>query len=56
MPPEPGQERWSVLADGVFCPAAAAWGERGVSVFMRGASASAHHVAHAICTLGMAAY
>jgi len=38
MPPEPGQERWSVLADGVFCPAAAAWGERGVSVFMRGAS------------------
>ena len=38
MSPEPDQERRSVVADDVFCPAAAAWSERGVSVFMRGAS------------------
>jgi hypothetical protein len=35
---ERAAERWSVLAEDVFCPAAAAWGDRGVSVFMRGAT------------------
>src|SRR5689334_11151952 len=29
---------WTALADDVFSPAAAAWGDHGVSVFVRGAA------------------
>ena len=36
-PTEARRSIWSSVAEDVFCPAAAAWGERGVSVFMRGA-------------------
>ena len=37
--PTPAQKSfWSPIAEDVYSPAAAAWGERGVTVFMRGAS------------------